>query len=90
MEAIFENLARRASAGRAALIIVDAQNDFLHPSGLFARQGYFELDENARATFVKNNRELLEAARKQGVEIVFVKTSLRADHRDSALSSRWY
>lgn len=90
MEAIFENLAGRAKAGRAALIFVDVQNDFLHPSGLFARQGYFDFDENARATFVKNNRELLEAARKEGIEIVFVKTSLRADHRDSALSSRWY
>jgi nicotinamidase-related amidase len=89
MAQILDNLNRRFTDGRAAVIIVDAQNDFLQPAGLMAKREQNPPDQTALNRFVKNCQELARAARNQGLPVFHAVTSLRADHTDSALSSMW-
>ena len=71
------------------MIIVDAQNDFLHPAGLMAKRGQTPPDQIALDRFVQNCQELTRSARNQGLPVFHAVTSLRADHSDSALSPLW-
>ncbi|MGH7848041.1 MAG: cysteine hydrolase family protein [Candidatus Binatia bacterium] len=89
MAQILENLNRRFADGRAAVIIVDAQNDFLHPEGLMAKRGQTPPDQTTLDRFVQNCRELARSARNQGLPVFHAVTSLRADHSDSALAPAW-
>ncbi len=89
MAQILESLNRRSEQGKAAVIIVDTQNDFLHPAGLMARQGEIKLEELALQRFVGNCQALMQAARDQRLPVFHSVTSLRSDHSDSALSPRW-
>lgn len=71
------------------MIIVDAQNDFLHPAGLMAKRGQTPPDQIALDRFVQNCQEMARSARNQGLPVFHALTSLRADHSDSALSPLW-
>jgi nicotinamidase-related amidase len=57
---------------RAALLIVDVQNDFCHPDGIFGRLGS---DLSRMPEMAERLRELLESARKANVLTVFVRAS---------------
>lgn len=69
---------------RCALILVDLQNDFLHPQGAMISYGYSRLSDSEREGIVANNRKLIEAMHRLGLPVVFVKIGRRADAADSA------
>ncbi len=86
---LLESLNHRAAVARAALILVDVQNDYLHPDGLLAKLNQIRPEPISFARFVSNCQELVRQARQQGLPIFYVLTSLRADHSDSGLSPAW-
>ena len=71
-----------------ALILMDLQNDYLHPQGLLHRRGLAASTEEERADLVRRVQALLQGARQAGAPVVWVRTALRPDHLDSALSTR--
>jgi nicotinamidase-related amidase len=89
MNTILQNLQRRSELGKAAVIVVDAQNDFLHPSGLMAKKGQIRLDESAVELFLRNCRAVIQEARVQKLPVFYAVTVLRPDHADSALCPVW-
>jgi nicotinamidase-related amidase len=72
------------SEGRTALVVVDMQNDFVHPKGLKHRLGQSALSDSERGMILKNNRRLIEVMRLKGNPVVFVTTIHRRDAMDSA------
>ncbi len=74
---------------RAALVLIDLQNDFLDARGAFAKAGLRETsDDELQPTLSAGNR-LIAQARIAGRPIVFVRTAVRADHADAALAPAW-
>ena len=73
---------------KSALILTDLQNDFLHPQGLLHRLGHAALTEEERASLIGRARELAAGMRAAGRPVVWVRTALRPDHLDSALSPK--
>jgi nicotinamidase-related amidase len=71
---------------RSALILIDFQNDFLHSQGLLSRSGNSRLSDPARQSLITNTRALVDGMKKAGRPVVWIKTVLRRDHADSALS----
>src|SRR5690349_7982476 len=53
------------------LLVVDVQNDFCHPEGLFAKAG---LDLSGVQSSVERLLPVIHAARANGVPVIFVKT----------------
>src|SRR5262245_9092801 len=86
---ILENLSRRSEYGGAALLVVDTQNDFLHPSGLMTKQGLIKPNTTALDRFVQKCLALLQTARSHGIPVFYVVTALRRDHSDSSLAPAW-
>ncbi len=66
--------------GRAAVVVVDMQNAFLSPGGMFAQAGY---DISAAPGCIASNARLLPALRKAGVKVVYLKMSYEPDYSDS-------
>lgn len=66
-----ERLKEIVSPQRAALLVVDVQNDFCHERGACSRVGF---DMTAIQQSVGNLLGLIDAARKAGVPVIFVKT----------------
>jgi ureidoacrylate peracid hydrolase len=77
-----EMLPRILSPDSAALLVVDVQNDFCHPDGLFGRLG---VDLTAIHIAAKRIANLLTAARKARVPIIFVMMT----HDESTNSEAW-
>lgn len=71
---------------RSALILIDFQNDFLHSQGLLSRAGISRLSDLERRTLIANTRSLVDGMKNAGRPVIWVKTVLRRDHADSALS----
>jgi biuret amidohydrolase len=63
---------------RTALIVMDFQNDIIHPDGAFGGQGAAEQVANANA--VPNTAKALAAARKAGMTVVHIGVSMRPGH----------
>lgn len=63
------HLARILSPQHAALLVVDVQNDFCHPDGLFGKLG---MDLSGVQTAVKHLETLLPVARMRRVPVIFV------------------
>ncbi len=63
-----------------ALIVVDVQNDFVHPDGLGGRRG----DLSAVTAMLPVLQRLLAAARSAGVQPIFVQNTNYPDARTSA------
>ena len=64
---------------RTAVIVVDMQNDFGHPQGLFARGG---VDISGIRAAIAPTAAVLAAARRAGVAVVYLKFAYRADLSD--------
>ena len=64
---------------RTAVIVVDLQNDFCSKGGLFDRAG---INISAVQKAVGPTREVLSAARKAGIRIVYLKMGFRSDLSD--------
>lgn len=56
----------------SALIVVDVQNDFLHPDGFFARR---KSDISQMQATVPHIQSLIDAAHKRGVPVIFTQGS---------------
>ena len=65
---------------RTAVIVVDMQNAFVSPGGMFDEAGY---DISGAPACIANNARLLPALRAAGVKIVYLKMSYTADYSDS-------
>ena len=69
----------------SALVVVDLQNDFCHPRGVVAGRGD---STSAVADVMPNVHRLVEAARLDGVLVVFVRTEHSAATDSPAWASR--
>jgi len=65
---------------RAALIVIDMQNDFGSPGGMFDRAG---VDISGIRHAIEPTKRAIAAARKQGVPIVYVKMGFLPDLSDA-------
>jgi len=63
-----------------AVIVVDMQNDFGHPDGMFGRAG---IDLTGIRATVAPTARVLDAARAAGMPVVFLKMAFKADLSDS-------
>ncbi len=57
-------------AGRTVLVVIDAQNDFLHEDGWYAQRG---IDISHMRRTVEPTKELVAAARRAGVPVVWTR-----------------
>lgn len=64
----------------AAVVVVDMQNDFAAPGGMFDRAG---IDITGVQAIVPNVRAVLDAARASGVSVVYLKMGFRPDLADA-------
>ncbi|MFS8038889.1 cysteine hydrolase family protein [Xanthobacter sp. AM11] len=64
---------------RTALMVVDMQNDFLHPDGWFPQAG---VDAAPLRAIIPAVRALAEAARAAGLPVVWVNWGVRADRAE--------
>ncbi len=62
-----------------ALVVVDMQNDFLHPDGWFPRLGF---DPAPLAKVVPKLIELTGAARRAGVQVIWLNWGVRPDRAE--------
>lgn len=69
----------------SALLVIDFQNDFLHPRGLWHRLGRDRMTDEERKLLLKNALTLIKQMKAAGRPVVWIKTALRRDHLDSAL-----
>ena len=78
----------RPNIARSALIIVDMQNDFLHPDGAFASTARehpeAEIDMPFLVSTIPYARELATAFRAAGRPVIYVAHVLKPDYSDAA------
>jgi ureidoacrylate peracid hydrolase len=72
--------ALRLRTDRAAVVVVDMQNDFASPGGMFHRAG---IDVCGIQAIVAPIAALLDAARAAGVMVVYLKMGFEPDLRDT-------
>jgi ureidoacrylate peracid hydrolase len=72
----------KMTPAKTAVIVVDVQNDFCHPEGPLARKG---ADFSMVKEMMPNLHQLLEAARKYEVPIIFIQTF----HEEATDSEAW-
>ena len=70
----------RSTLARTAVIVVDMQNAFVSPGGMFDEAGY---DISGAPACIANNARLLPALRAAGVKVVYLKMSYTEDYSDS-------
>lgn len=70
---------------RSALLLIDFQNDFLHPEGLCHQLGLATHTDGETKVVIENARYLVAQMKATGRPVIWVKTGLRPDHLDSAL-----
>ena len=67
--------------GRTALVVIDMQNDFLHPKGWYARQG---IDVAHMRAAIAPTAALVREARARGVPVIWTRHGFR-DKRDAGI-----
>ena len=77
----FEAVSWDLVPGRTAVVVIDAQNDFLHPDGWYAQKG---VDISHMRRTVEPVRRLVEAARARNVPVVWTRHGFR-DARDAGV-----
>lgn len=70
------DLTQRIDPGKAAVLVIDVQNDFCHPEGLHGASGK---DLSAIERAARRLEEFLPAARAAGVPVVFVRNGHSSD-----------
>ncbi|PBB92260.1 cysteine hydrolase [Mesorhizobium sp. WSM3864] len=70
----------------AALLVIDLQEDFLSPTGYFARKGY---DPSPLRAILPTVNRLIAAARAAGLAIVHTRQGYRADMADMTAYEKW-
>ncbi len=66
--------------GRSAVIVVDMQNAFVSKGGMFDTFGW---DISACEGVIENNKKIIQAARRAGAKVVFLKMSYDPDYSNS-------
>ena len=83
-----EMTVRGAEIDRSALIIVDMQNDFLHPDGNFAHMAREHPEANFDLPFLRGTipqvSQLADAFRTAGRPVVYLAHVLKPDYSDAA------
>jgi nicotinamidase-related amidase len=74
------------SPSKPALLLIDLQNEFVHPNGFHERLGYSHLSDEERSLIIENNQRLLKAMREKGYPVIYVITTYRKDRLDDASS----
>lgn len=69
-----------------ALIVIDLQEDFLSPTGYFARQGY---DPSPLRAILPTVNQLIDAARTVGIRIIHTRQGYRGDMADMTPYEKW-
>jgi ureidoacrylate peracid hydrolase len=69
-----------AAVSRLAVIVVDMQNDFATAGGMFERAG---VDISVIRPAIEPTRRLLEASRRAGIRVIYLKMGFLADLSDS-------
>jgi len=67
---------------KAAILVVDVQNDFCHPAGSAGKAG---ADTSAAQAMIPRLQALLDAAREVGTKVIFIQTI----HTDETDSEAW-
>lgn len=80
-EAPFEEIRWDLVPGRTAVVIIDPQNDFLHPNGWYARSG---IDVAHMRRTIEPTRRLVEAARERNVPVIWTRHGFD-DARDAGV-----
>lgn len=70
--------------GRTALVVIDMQNDFLHPEGWYAQQG---IDITHMRAAIAPTAALVREARARGVPVIWTRHGFR-DLRDAGILAR--
>jgi ureidoacrylate peracid hydrolase len=65
---------------KSVLLIIDMQNGFCHPDGAFAKLG---MDVSMCNAAIEGCRELVDAAHRAGVPVIFTRYILRPDLKDA-------
>lgn len=78
------------SPKKAALILVDMQNEFLNPDGPLAKAGLLPVNPADRKEFTANASSLAQAMRKANRPIIYVNTAFHPDRKDCFFSPRWH
>ncbi|HEX2243885.1 MAG TPA: isochorismatase family cysteine hydrolase [Gammaproteobacteria bacterium] len=65
---------------KPCLLVIDIQNDFIHPEGVQTNRGAQKFTEAERQEIIGNNLKLLNVMRRKGFPIIYVK-SLRGKDR---------
>jgi len=71
---------------KTALLLIDIQNEFVHPDGFHERLGYAHMTSVERELVIRNNQRLLRAMRGKNYPVIFVITLYRKDRLDDASS----
>ena len=71
---------------KTALLLIDLQNEFVHPDGFHERLGYAHMTPGERELVIRNNQRLLQAMRGKNYPVIFVITLYRKDRLDDASS----
>lgn len=79
-------LEQKAAPGRAALLVIDVQNDFAADEGFFGRIGADV--RSIRATVIPSLVRLIEHARAAGVLVVFVQAIYDAEYLSAPMRER--
>jgi ureidoacrylate peracid hydrolase len=70
---------------RCALLVIDMQNGFCHPDGSFAAMGF---DVLALRTAISGCAELIAAARRAGVPVIFTRYVYERGYADAGVTNR--
>ena len=70
----------RLNASETAVIVVDMQNDFGSPDGMFARAG---IDVTGIRATIEPTRQVLASARRMGCKVVYLKMAFQPDLSDA-------
>ena len=70
----------RFDASETAVIVVDMENDFGSPEGMFGRAG---IDLTGIRATIEPTRRVLASARRKGIRIVYLKMAFRPDLSDA-------
>lgn len=76
----------RLDPGATALVVIDLQEDFLSPTGYFARQGY---DPSPLRAILPTVNRLIDAARAAGIRIIHTRQGYRGDMADMTPYEKW-
>jgi len=70
------------SPSSSALLVVDMQNGFCHPEGIFSRLG---MNVTMCNSAIEGCRRLIDAAHARGIPVIYFRYILRPDLRDAGL-----